>query len=413
MIDVREPVWIVAVLLAIEGAVLYAAELPPLRRVFRYVPPMFWIYFLPMLANTVGLIPPETGAARQVVTPVYGIVTAYGLPACLILLLLNVDLRAIRRLGPVALGMMLAGALGIIVGGPVVLLAFGRWLPKDAWTGIGALSASWMGGSANMIAVFESIKTPLDVRGTMIVVDTIVPYAWMGLLIVLSARQEAFDRWNRSKAGVLDDLKRRAASEGPQTTHPITLRHVVLMFAVAAAGTWAAGHAGSAAAGWLRETVGARWPRAADFVSAATLTILLATTLGVGLSFTPVRRLERFGASTVGYGMLYFVLASIGAKTSLGHLGRAPMMIVAGFVWVVIHAGFLLAAARLLRAPMALAATASQANIGGTASAPVVAEVYQSGLAAVGLLLAVLGNILGTYLGLLCAALCRLVAAGG
>ena len=155
------------------------------------------------------------------------------------------------------------------------------------------------------------------------------------------------------------------------------------------------------------------WPEALPFFKASTWAILLATALGVGLSFTPVRRLERFGASTVGYGVLYFVLASIGAKTGLGQLGSAPMMIVAGFLWVGIHGAFLLAAGRLLRAPMALAAAASQANIGGTASAPVVAEVYQPGLAPVGLLLAVLGNILGTYLGLVCAALCRWAAGGG
>ena len=145
-------------------------------------------------------------------------------------------------------------------------------------------------------------------------------------------------------------------------------------------------------------------------LSPGTLAIILATTLGLVLSFTPVRRLERFGASTVGYGLLYLVLAAIGAKTSLARLGAAPVMVLAGVVWVLIHAAFTLAAGRLLRAPMALLATASQANIGGTASAPVVAGVYQPGLAPVGLLLAVLGNIIGTYTGIACAELCRIVA---
>jgi uncharacterized membrane protein len=229
----------------------------------------------------------------------------------------------------------------------------------------------------------------------MIVVDTIIPYAWMGLLIFLSAHQATFDRWNRARSDILDDLKRRAAGAVAVESEPITLRHVVMIFAVAAAGTYTA----IQLAGLLPEVqqVGNRKAWA----------IILATALGLVLSSTPVRRLERFGASTIGYGLLYFVLASIGAGTSLTSLADAPLMIVVGVVWVLIHGAFILAAGRLFRAPMALMAAASQANMGGTASAPVVAEIYHTGLAPVGLLLAVLGSIVGTYLGIFCAHICR------
>ena len=136
----------------------------------------------------------------------------------------------------------------------------------------------------------------------------------------------------------------------------------------------------------------------------------MATALGLVGSFTPIRRLERFGASAIGYGLLYFVLASIGARTSLTSLAAAPLMIVVGVVWVLIHGAFILLAGRLFRAPMALMATASQANMGGTASAPVVAQIYHPGLAPVGLLLAVLGSIVGTYLGICCAHICRFLS---
>jgi len=238
MID--DPMGIIMVLLVIEGAILYAAGLRGARRLFKYVPAMFWIYFLPMLANTIGLIPPKENVAGEVITPVYGAITTYCLPACLVLLLLSVDLRAIYRLGAVAIAVMLAGSLGTLVGGVVVMLIFGQWLPPDIWLGIGPLSASWMGGSSNMIAVFESVDTPSKMRGTMIVVDTIIPYAWMGLLIFLSAHQARFDRWNRAKSDILDDLKRRAAGGAEAENEPITLRHVVMMFTVAAAGTYTA-----------------------------------------------------------------------------------------------------------------------------------------------------------------------------
>jgi uncharacterized membrane protein len=356
-----------------------------------------------MLANTAGLFEAAQDPAGKVVTPVQDAIVTYCLPACLVLLLINVDMRAILRLGGVALAVMAAGALGVIVGGPVVLLIFGHWLPPDMWKGIGALSGSWTGGSANMIAVGAGVKMSNSMYNMMVVVDTIVPYFWMAMLMLLAGRQEKFDRWNRSRMGVLDELRRRAAAAGPGASRPITLRHIVLMFSIAAAGCAVAIMA-SAEMPAMKGTI------MEGMISPATWAIILASTLGLALSVTPVRRLERFGASTVGYGLLYLVLAAIGSRADLVSLAAAPVMVLAGLVWVVIHGLFLLAAGRLLRAPLALLATASQANIGGTASAPVVAEVYQPGLAPVGLLLAVLGNIVGTYLGLCCAALCRMVS---
>ena len=395
---INDPLGIIAVLLVIEGLALYAAAMPRLGWLFKYVPFMFWVYFLPMLANTAGLFEMRHNSVGEVITPVQNAIVTYCLPACLVLLLLNVDMRAILRLGGVAPAVMAAGALGVIVGGPVVLLIFGHWLPPDMWKGIGALSGSWIGGSANMIAVSKGIATPPEIMGTIIVVDTIVAYSWMAMLMLLAGRQERFDRWNRSRMGMLDELRRRAAAEGPGVSHPITLRHVVLMFGIAAAGC--------AAATWLS----AAMPTVAGMMGPATWAIILASTIGLALSATPVRRLERFGASTVGYALLYLVLAAIGSRANLASLAGAPVMVLVGLTWVAIHGLFLLAVGRLLRAPLALLATASQANIGGTASAPVVAEVYQTGLAPVGLLLAVLGNIAGTYLGLCCAALCKMVS---
>ena len=403
---IGDPLGIIAVLLVIEGLALYAASMPRLRWLFKYVPFMFWVYFLPMLGNTLGLFAAQHGSAGRIITPVQDAIIDYCLPASLVLLLLNVDMRAILRLGAVALAVMAAGALGVIVGGPVVMLIFGHWLPPDMWKGIGALSGSWMGGSANMIAVSKGIETPPEIMGTIIVVDTIVAYSWMAVLMLLAGRQESFDRWNRSRMGMLDELRIRAAADGPGVSHPITLRHVVLMFSIAAAGCAVAVRASASLSDWVQTAM----PSVGSMIGPGTWAIILASTIGLALSMTPVRRLERFGASTVGYGLLYLVLAAIGSRASLADLGGAPVMVLVGLVWVIIHGIFLLAAGRLLRAPLALLATASQANIGGTASAPVVAEVYLSGLAPVGLLLAVLGNIAGTYLGLCCAALCRMVS---
>jgi len=387
---IKDPLSIVTVLLLIEGLIFFLAEESRTKWFFNFLPPMFWIYFLPMLATTAGILPAESDA--------YSFITKNLLPASLILLLLSVDLRQIARLGKPALLMMLAGSLGIVVGGPAALILFQPWLPEGVWSGFGALSGSWIGGSANMVAVKEGLGTPQAIFTPMIVVDTVVAYSWMGLLIALVRFQNVFDRWNGSDTRVMDDLNRKMAVAEKQRSEPLTLKYAVLIFMVGFVGTFIA---------WK---VGGKLPEVKKLVSAYTWTIVVVSTLGIGLSFTPIRKLETYGASRIGYGLLYFVLASIGAKASLADIFAAPVLILAGVVWVLIHGLILLAASRLLRAPMFLAVTASQANIGGPASAPVVAGIYQPALASVGLLLAIVGNIMGTYLGILCGQLCRMVS---
>lgn len=401
MIPLRDPMAILAALLAIEGLVLWGSELPYVRGVMKYVPSMFWIYFLPMVAATTGLLPPAQDAAGRVVTDIYGQVAKYCLPACLVLLLVAVDVRSILRLGPKALTVMLAGSLGIFLGAPLVLMLYkpliGESIRPLIWKGFGSLSASWIGGSANMITVGKALDAPGEVFLPMVVVDTICPYAWMCAMIILSRYQRPIDRLLRADDRIVDELKAHAQREGQVQAHPLTLSRLGLMVLLGVGGTW------------LSLAVGDVLPVVPNVLNAKAWSLILATALGIALSFTPLRRLEPYGASRLGYALLYLVLASIGSTTSLRHLAAAPILIVAGFTWIAFHALVLLGAGRLLRVPMSLLATASQANIGGPASAPVLAEVYVPGLAPVGLLLAVLGNILGTYLGLLCAAACRLV----
>ncbi|MCH8939478.1 MAG: DUF819 family protein, partial [Gemmatimonadetes bacterium] len=85
------------------------------------------------------------------------------------------------------------------------------------------------------------------------------------------------------------------------------------------------------------------------------------------------------------------------------------VILAAGALWISIHVAILFGAARLVRAPLFFIATGSMANIGGAASAPVVAGVYHPAMAPVGLLMAVAGYVLGIYGGLACAYLLSLV----
>lgn len=380
---IQNPIAILCVLLLIEAAVLFFSESSRTEKLFKFPPPLFWIYFFPMVVSGLGVIPQQHA--------IYSKITTIVLPAGLILLLISTDMKAILKLGRPALLMMFTGTAGIMIGAPLVVMIFKPWLPADAWSGFGALSASWIGGSANMIAVKEAIHTPDAVFFPMIVVDTVVAYSWMGLLILLESFQKKYDTWNQSDLRVVEELARKTAlAEGRDKK--FNFRYLPLILAVAFGGAWfsnkMAGIVGGGSFAW---------------------TIILATTLGILLSFTSLRKLEFHGASRVGYLFLFLVLTSIGARASLSGILSAPLLIVAGIVLVLIHAVFLLIVSRVARIPLCLVATASQANIGGPASAPIVAAAYVPALAPVGLLLGILGNVMGTYLGLITSQLCKLV----
>jgi uncharacterized membrane protein len=386
---IKHPALIVLILIAIEALVLGLSRHDRTNRCFDLLPAVFWIYFLPMLAATFGLITPDS--------PVYSLITTWLLPASLVLLLLPVDLKAILKLGPTALAMFFIGAAGIIAGAVLSFALFKPLVGQQFWSGFGALSASWTGGSANMIAVKEALAVPDAVFAPMVIVDTIVPYLWMGMMIAMVGLQPAFDRWNRSERAVLDHLGEHVVQHLAAHVSRRTPAGIALSLCIAFAGSGAA------------HLVARQLPQIRDLVTGYTWTIMIVSLIGIGLSCSRVRNLERCGASRTGYDLLYFVLTAIGAKASVASISSALVLVAAGLVIVAVHAVVLLLGARIMRAPMFLVAAASQANIGGVASAPVVAEVFHPGLASVGLLLAILGNIVGTWLGILCGQLCRMI----
>ena len=388
----NDPVGVFGYLATVLGLVFWASRRRRLKRFFSVVPPIILAYFIPTLSTTAGITPIDSAA--------YAWMRTYLLPVALLLLMISIDLRAILKLGRMALIMMLAGTAGIVLGGPVALLAFGAWLPPDAWKGFAALAGSWIGGTANMVAMAESVGTPDALMGPVIVVDTVVGYGWMGVLLFLSAWQARFDAWNDAKRDAL-----RAAGhhleeiEGQR--QPVDLPHLMMIiglgFGGAVLGKWAGGMV----------------PELGDpkIITHTTWAVLLVVTVGLALSLTPVRNLERQGASTVGFGALYLLVSAIGAQADIAAVMDTPMFMAVGILWIGIHAAILLVAARLVRAPLFFVATGSMANVGGAASAPVVAGIYHPALAPVGLLMGVAGYILGIY-GALAAAYLLAMAGG-
>ncbi|GIV61174.1 MAG: hypothetical protein KatS3mg044_0040 [Rhodothermaceae bacterium] len=400
LFPITEPTHLFAFLAAILGLVFWLSTLPPLKKLFEFVPPVIWAYFVPMIATTLGVTPDSS--------PVYSWMSRYLLPFSLFLLMITVDLPAILRLGKTALLMMLAGTAGIVIGAPVAYLIFKGFLPEDAWQGLAALSGSWIGGTANMVAVQQHIESTAQVAttvdlGPIIVVDTVVGYGWMGVLIFLSAFQDRFNRWVKADTSFVEDLNRKLL-ELDTTRRPVQIADLAMIVGVGLAATVLARLLGEAIPPVRLD------PEAPSLISGTTWAILIVVTAGLLLSFTPMRKLERPGASRLGYLALYLLLTSIGARADLKAVLDAPLFLLTGVVWISIHVAILFLVARLLRAPMFFVATGSMANVGGAASAPIVAEVYLPAMAPVGLLMAVAGYILGIYAALACAEILRFLS---
>src|SRR5882724_7682787 len=194
---IQNPIALSILLVGLVVSLLKLEKVAAFKKVFHYLPSAFWCYFIPMLLSTLGLLPEQS--------PIYDFLTTYVLSACLILLLLDINLPGIFRLGETALSAMVVGALGIGIGAVGAYAIFARWLPDETWKGVGALSASWIGGSANMLAVKEGLHAPDAVFAPMVIVDTVITYSWMGLLVALAPWQEVWDRWVKADRRTLDD----------------------------------------------------------------------------------------------------------------------------------------------------------------------------------------------------------------
>ena len=384
---IKDPNAIFIYIVSLIGLIHYLKSIIALEKVFKYAPPIIWIYFLPMLSSGIGIIPTAS--------PLYSWTSKYLLPPALILLLLSSNIKILSTLGSKAIGTMLFGTLGIVLGGPISLLIFGSFLPEDAWMGLAALSGSWIGGSANMVAIGKSIGTSDNLFGNMIVIDTVVGYGWMGIVILISGHQKSIDKWNDADTRIIDDLNIKMSTE--DSKRPTSFNDLLTIVVV------------SLFFGLLSLELGKLIPDLGKVVTSFGWTIILVSLIGVSLSFTRLSDLNNAGASHVGNLFLYILLGTIGAKANITQIGDLPYYIAVGILWIFIHAIILFFGGRLLKAPMFLIATSSQANIGGVVSAPIIATVYKKSLAPVGLLMGVIGNIIGIYAGLFTAWLLSLV----
>jgi len=389
---------------------LSSRQTPLLRKFFSIVPGLLLCYFIPGLLNSFHII---AGADSKL----YDMAKNYLLPASLVLFTLSIDFRALLRLGPKALLVFLAGSLGVVIGGPVALFITMQLAPDaftgtgadEAWRGFSTIAGSWIGGGANQTAMKEVFQPSPALFSIMIAVDVFSAYIWMALLLYGAGRSARVDRWLRADASQVEEVRSRAALFRAQSLR-IPGTADLMLIAGAAFGAVALSHL---LADLIAPFLAAHYPQLEQYslTSAFFWIVLLATTLGVLYSFTPLRNLEGAGASNIGSVLLYILVATIGMQMDVMAVFGSPVFFLTGLIWITIHGLFTILAARLLKAPFFFAAVGSQANIGGAASAPVVAAAFDPALASVGVLLSVLGYALGTYGGYIAGLLMQWVSA--
>ncbi|KPQ20009.1 MAG: putative integral membrane protein [Algoriphagus marincola HL-49] len=367
-----------------------------LQKFYRVVPTVLLCYFIPAVLNSMGIISGEY-------SNLYFVASRYFLPASLVLFTLSIDLKGILKLGPKALTMFLAGTLGIMLGGPLALLTVGTFYPEvlggegsmEIWRGLATIAGSWIGGGANQTAMLEVFGADADLFAQMIAVDVLVANLWMAFLLYWAAKPEKIDHFFKADTSAIYELRDKIADFRSKIMRIPTLSDSMVILGIAF-GITGVSHL---LADNLAPYIGENYPQLKDYSLDSTFfwIVVVATTAGLALSFTRARNLEGAGASRYGSVFLYILVATIGMQMDLGAVLDNPILFVIGILWMFFHILIMLLVAWLIKAPFFYVAVGSQANVGGAASAPIVAGAFDASLAPVGVLLAVLGYAVGTY----------------
>ena len=392
------------------AAVFWTESRPsgPWRRFYTYVPALLLCYLIPGIYNSVGLI---DGAASELYNPVASRVL---LPAALVLLTLTIDLKGVFRLGPKLLAMYAAASISVMIGAIAAFAIMRALHPEtvagDTWGGMATLAGSWIGGGANMVAMKEVFDVDETTFGQFVVIDVGVGYLWMAILIFLAGRAQAIDARSGADTRAIDDLRRRLSDY--QATHQrvTSLADLMLILGIAFGVVGLAHAVAGPASAWFGAHV--PWARQVSLHEPFVWVVVLSTFAGLGLSLTRARELDGAGASKVGTLFLYILIACIGMQMQIGALADKPWLFVLGLLWISIHIVLLWLVGRWLKVPFFYFAMGSQSNIGGPASAPVVASVFHPSLAPVGALLGALGYATGTVAAYLVGITLRAMAGG-
>ncbi|WP_339656835.1 DUF819 family protein [uncultured Maribacter sp.] len=398
------------------GFIFYTSSLKTgfWSKFYSIVPAVLMCYLLPAILTSTGIISDE-------ISNLYFMASRYLLPAALVLMTLSIDIKAISNLGSKAIIMFLTGSAGIIIGGPIAILIVSIFSPDtvggndfDAiWRGLSTIAGSWIGGGANQAAMLEIFQYNPEKYGGMVLIDIVVANVWMAIILLGVGKTKQIDKWLKTDTSAIETLRIKVTEFTEKITRVPTLNDYMIMISLAFSAVGISHFFGDEISTFLTSNFDAVSNQKSflSFLGSSFFwMVVIATGLGIALSFTKAKNYEGAGASKIGGMFIYILVATIGMKMDLGKVLENPGLIAVGFIWITIHAALMILVAKLIKAPYFFLAVGSQANVGGAASAPVVAAEFHPSLTSVGVLLAVLGYVVGTGGALLCAYLMEIAS---
>lgn len=402
------------------------------KKFYKVIPGLFMAYMIPALFTTLGVIAPEwettdaKGDITKNATNLYYVSSRFLLPAALVLMTLSIDLKAVFNLGWRALVMFFTGTIGIVIGGPIAVLLISIFSPEtvggadfDAvWRGLSTLAGSWIGGGANQTAMLEIYQYNPKLYGGMVFVDIVVANIWMAILLIGIGKSDKINKWLKADTSSIEDLKDKMSTFTESVKRNPSLTDIMIMLGIAFGAVsfahFGAGYLAPLFKGFVANIESPFTRNIFTFLGSSFFWMIsIATIIAILLSFTKAKNYEGAGASKFGSVFIYILVASIGMKMDLTMILDNTGLIVIGVVWMTIHALLLIVIAKLIKAPYFFLAVGSQANVGGAASAPIVASAFHPSLATVGVLLAVFGYAVGTLAAIICTILMQMAAPVG
>jgi uncharacterized membrane protein len=355
-------------------------------KVFNILPAIIWIFLTPIFLSNLNVIPRST--------PIYSTFRSFAIPMVIVLMLLDINIKEVLKVAWRGAGVMVLGAFGIVAGAVISFWMFRSGLPVDTWRGYGALAGSWIGGTGNLAAVAESINTPAEMVGIVVLVDNFVYVLYFPIILSCKRWAQSFNRFTRVSEAQLDHFAEGTAKvEGK--SQEVQFKDILTLVG------W------SFTAVFIANTLARLFPVVEPVLTEQTWAILLVTTIGIAMSATALSKVP--GTMTLGMALIYIYMTMIGAQADLSKIGGAQWFLVAGFVCIAVHFVFIILGARLFRIDVSMAAVASVAAVGGAASAPVAAAYHREQLVPISIMLALIGYALGNYLGVATAYLCHLL----
>ena len=435
--------------------IFYTSSLSRFSKFYNIVPALLLCYFIPSVFSSIGLIADKWIDVSETInhlksiygnldgvtnletlknyvsvnnidaseyskfvggSKLYYVSSRFLLPASLVLLTMSIDLKGVFKLGSKALIMFLTATIGVMIGGPIAIVFFNFVAPDilievegtELWKGLSTVAGSWIGGGANQLAMKEQWEVSDSLFSIMAVVDVLVAEVWMAFLLIGIAKSDKIDKYFKADNSSITTLKNKMEKFSLETARVPSFNDLIMLLGIGF-GVTSLGHiVGDNLSIWIIENA----PFLIDFGLGSSFfwLIIMATTVGIILSFTKLKSYEGAGASKIGTVFIYILVASIGMKMNLNAIVDNISLFAIGFVWMIIHVGLLFTVAKIIKAPYFFLAVGSKANIGGAASAPVAAGAFHPSLAPVGVLLAVLGYALGTYGAFACALMMKWVS---